>query len=144
MSVATMSILLRRFPLISDEFRQEISCIENVISLSFCAYVKRPKQSSDVTCASFLVWMLSRHCSNRRENIVSMIFIDCRWILIWNYLYWKDYLIIFLCICKMSKMELTLTSPRCTTNASPSPTLTLTYSAVPPRVVPWPLAERTR
>jgi hypothetical protein len=35
--------------LIPDEFRLETSYIGKIISLSFCAYVKRLKQSLDVT-----------------------------------------------------------------------------------------------
>jgi hypothetical protein len=56
--------------MISDECCYETSYIENVVSLSFYAYVKRPKQSSDATWASILVRMLPRHSSHGHDVII--------------------------------------------------------------------------
>jgi hypothetical protein len=70
---ATMSILFQWFPLIPDEFWHATSCIRKAISLSFCAYVKCPKWSSDVIWMSILIWMLPHHSSNGRDDIIMPI-----------------------------------------------------------------------
>jgi hypothetical protein len=68
--VASVRILFRWLPLIPDEFQHEISCIRKIIPLSFCAYVKHSKRSSNVTWTSILVWMLPRHNSYGHDDVI--------------------------------------------------------------------------
>jgi hypothetical protein len=73
MSVATMSILFWSFLLILDEFWHETSCIGNVISLPFRAYVEHPKRSLNVILASDFVWMLPCHSSHGYDDIIMLV-----------------------------------------------------------------------
>jgi hypothetical protein len=56
-------------PIDSDEFEHKTSYIENIISLSFCAYIKHSKQISDVTWTSILVLMLICYSSNEHDDV---------------------------------------------------------------------------
>jgi hypothetical protein len=112
MRVATVSILFWWFLFIMNEFWYKTSYIRNGIFLSFYAYVERQKRITNMTLTTVLVWMWQllqawwcHHVRGYCEHTILMISIYCKWYLTWDQLHWISYLLIFLCICRTSKMK---------------------------------------
>jgi hypothetical protein len=84
MSVATMGILFRWFPLILDGFWYETSYIGNVVSLPLDKYVEHRKRSTDAILMSILVWMWPCHSSHGYDDVIMYMTIVI--ILVWWFL----------------------------------------------------------